>query len=128
MTTSPLNARAATVWDAAPRCTFHVRIQVSADPVAYRYEPVYVVAGAQDSIGLRMPTPPSVGDLIWLVDEGEKHTGTHRVVERSWNPSSRGSVDWPWDAAHPKVGPLLQLIVVPDNGPFRNEVTDGEKE
>jgi len=128
MTTSPLNERGATVWDAAPRCTFHVRTQVSTNPVGYRYEPIHVVTGAQDNGALRMPTPPAVGDLIWLVDEAGKHTGTHRVIERSWGPPNRGSVDWPWDAAHPKVGPLLQLILVPDDGPFRNEVTDAETE
>ncbi|MEU3399455.1 hypothetical protein [Streptomyces filamentosus] len=114
-------------WDAAPRCSFHVRTEVHADPPAYRYSQVHVPSGAGDIGVLRMPTPPVVGDLIWLVDESGEHTGTHRILERSWMPSLPGSADWPTGSAHPRVGPVLVLIIEPARGPFRDEV-DLEKE
>lgn len=103
----------------APRCSFYVRTEVTTQPPTYQYDSVPV--GKTHGGALTLAVPPAVGDLVWLADEFGKHTGTHRVIERSWTYSMRGSNDWPWDAPHPNVGPLLTLIVVPDVGPFRNE-------
>lgn len=116
------------IWDAAPRCSFHVRTEVRSHPPAYRYAQVHVRSGAWDGGTVRMPTPPVVGDLIWLTDESGKHTGTHRILERSWQPAMPGSADWPLGAPHPRVGPLLILIVEPARGPFRDEAPLEEEE
>ncbi|MEU3656508.1 hypothetical protein AB0E67_27605 [Streptomyces sp. NPDC032161] len=110
----------------APRCSFYVRTEVTTQPPTFKYDLVPVRRAPGGTLSL--PTPPSVGDLVWLDDELDQHTGTHRIVERSWGYSVRGSQDWPWDAPHPRFGPLLTLIVVPDTGPFRNEAKTDEED
>lgn len=115
-------------WNAAPRCTFHVRVAITEDPPTYRYDTVRIAGDPFASGVLRLVDPPLVGDLYWICDEADpdeeerpSHTGMHRVVERAWTHPMRGSADWPWEKPHPRNGPLLDLIVVKDEGPFRNE-------
>ena len=111
------------VWEAATPCAFHVRIQVT-DAPTYRYDQIWVRGGLAGSGGrLDMPHPPAVGDLIYLIDEHGQHTGTHRVIERSWGYAAYGSNAWRVGRARPDAGngPSLDIIVVPDAGPFRDE-------
>lgn len=116
MERQPLNRR-----DAVPVCSFYVRTQVTTEPPTYKYDHVSIRKAPNGAGSLDLPIPPAVGDLVQLADEFDRHTGTHRVVERSWSYSELGSTAWPWGDPYPKVGPLLTLIVVPDTGPFRNE-------
>lgn len=96
----------------APRCYYHVRTAV---PGGFRYETL----AAQDMTqGMRFPYAPSVGDLIHWAG------GTYRVVERAWHPNHYGSANWPPGSEHPIMGPMVDMIVELDSGPFRNEVTD----
>ncbi|MFH8483167.1 hypothetical protein [Streptomyces sp. NPDC018055] len=110
-------------WKAAPRCTFYVRTSVTEDPPTYNYDQAYLPNGYAHLV-----YPPAVGDLVYLRDtrdrkeaDGPFHTGAHRVIERAWTHPAYGSADWPWGEPHPQVGPILDLIVVKDEGPFRNE-------
>lgn len=117
------------VWQTAPQCSFYVRKQVTDGPPAYRYDHVYLRGGKFGQGGrLDTPHPPAVGDLIFLHDEGGPHTGNHRVVERAWGHASYGSKIWPHGTPRPTAGPLLDIIVVPDAGPFRNEAAEPDEE
>ena len=108
-------------WEAATSCSFYVRVQVT-DVPTYRYDPVWV-NGGQYGQGpqLDMPHPPAIGDLIYLVDGHNQHTGVHRVVERSWGYASYGSRAWWHGRPRPDSAPSLDIIVVPDEGPFRDD-------
>jgi hypothetical protein len=109
------------IWRAAPRCTFYVRDQVAEDPPTYHYGMISQDSGPSQGGSLVTPHPPAVGDLIGLHDRLTRTSGGYRVIERYWTYSQYGSGDWPAGEMHPRTGPLLTLIVVPDNGPFRDE-------
>jgi hypothetical protein len=97
-------------------CHFYVR--AGAGP--FRYEPVNL--GSRDGSGyLTTPHPPAVGDLISLYDTIKKAAVNGRVIERAWHHSSYGSANWPYLESLTTVGPALDVIVVPDAGPFRDE-------
>ncbi|WP_435244935.1 hypothetical protein [Streptomyces tendae] len=74
------------------------------------------------------PYPPAVGDLIYLWDTGKREGGTYEVLARQWLHSSYGSTDWPAGEQRPLEGPLLDVVVQPAVGVFRDEapVSDGE--
>ena len=64
---------------------------------------------------LPTPWPPSIGDIVYLPG------GMHEVVARQWVYASWGSMDWPHHETQPLTGPLLDIIVVPAEGVFRDE-------
>jgi hypothetical protein len=119
----------AAVWQAAPQCSFYVRTQVTNDPATYRYDPVYLPGGPYgQGVRLVTPHPPAVGDLIWLNNKTSDHTSFHRVIERAWYHSPYGSANWPVQNKWTTVGPNLDIILTPDDGPIRNEAPEAEDE
>ena len=65
---------------------------------------------------------PAVGDLVSLYDQSnEEARGIFRVLERMWMYSSYGSADWPYGQREPSTGPLVDVIVEPADGPYRDE-------
>ncbi|MFF4689851.1 hypothetical protein [Streptomyces sp. NPDC001307] len=76
------------------------------------------------------PYPPQVGDLVHLWDAIEQRGGMHEVLARQWLHSSYGLVNWPLLEKQPTVGPLLELIVEPAEGVFRDQAPrpDDEEE
>jgi hypothetical protein len=114
--------------NAAPQCSFHVRTPAGTEPPTYHYDTVYVRGKGHGQTGtLVTPYPPAIGDLIFLHDEMGAHTGTHRVVDRAWSHSTYGSANWPVGTKWPSVGPILNIIVVPEPGPFRDEADRAEE-
>lgn len=106
-----------------PRCSFYLRTAVGDG--RYRYTRISIANQAGNGY-IVTPTPPVVGDLIYLRDQIEGGpSGTFRVVERSWVHSSWGSHDWPYTEPQPLVGPMLDLIVEAAEGPFANEALAG---
>jgi hypothetical protein len=105
------------------RCSFYVR---TPDGDGFRYDPVDAGGPNGD-----LPTtyPPAIGDLISL--KGGMYDvlkgGMYEVVARQWMHASLGSFDWPY-GPEPKVGPMLNLIVVPAVGVFRDEVPPTEED
>jgi hypothetical protein len=77
---------------------------------------------------LPMRFPPVIGDLIILQDAYEEIEGgpVFRVVDRQWAHSQYRSPDWPYDAPEPREGPLLDVIVEPAEGVYRNEQPESE--
>jgi hypothetical protein len=117
------------VWQAAPQCSFYVRVPVTTDPATYRYNHVYVRGGPHGAGGILVtPHPPAVGDIIWLHDESGDHTGCHRVIERCWQHPAYGSAHWPHQSRRTTVGPILTIIVSPAVGPFRDEAEEVDNE
>ena len=69
-----------------------------------------------------MHHPPAVGDLIVLSDKHRDDlSGVFRVVERQWVHASYGSASWPLSKPEPADGPLLDIIVEPSEGAYRDE-------
>lgn len=107
------------------RCTFYVRTQVS-DAPTYRYDHLEV-PDPEGGGCLHTPYPPLDGDLIHLFDQTAQIGGTYRVVERAWGHPVWSSLDWPYGARYPDVGPTLDIIVESTAGPFRNEAPIAEE-
>lgn len=99
-------------------CSFSIR--TPADHGLYRYERVNIASPHYDG-KMHTPYPPTVGDLIHLWDTINKAGGTYQVLARQWLHSSYGSTNWPLLEQQPTVGPLLEVIVEPAEGVFRNE-------
>lgn len=95
-------------------CGFYARTQVSSNPDRYTYETVNI-NGPRGAGRLSLRVPPVAGDLIHLPG------GPFRVLERAWSHAAYGSVAWPYGATEPKEGPMLDIIVVKDDGPFVGE-------
>jgi hypothetical protein len=109
-----------------PRVRFAIRYPAGDD--TWRYEPVDVGnPGGQGFTALEYP--PATGDLISLWDRSRHARGLppleggpgFRVLDRSWHHSSYGSMDWPYGEQVPRSGPLLDIIVEPADGPYRDE-------
>jgi hypothetical protein len=93
------------------RCSFYVRVP---EGDGFRYDPVE--ADAPNGV-LPTPYPPSPGDLIFI------HGGVYEVIVRQWLHASWGSYDWPHVQAEPQDGPMMDIIVTPAEGVFRDEVS-----
>jgi hypothetical protein len=109
-------------------CVFHERVPASDTTSHYRR--IWLANPDGDGV-LRTPHPPAVGDTIFLFDRGGTETGPRgqfRVVERGWDHASYGSTYWPVLMADPTQGPRLTVIVVADEGPFRDQESDAEGE
>lgn len=117
------------VWQSAPQCTFYIRKQVTSDPATYDYAQVYLRGGPLGGGGsLDTPHPPMAGDLIWLQPD-RSPGGCYRVIERAWQHAAYGSANWPFGVRRTAVGPILTIVVEPDDGPFRDEAPgDSEAE
>lgn len=103
-----------------PRCKFSVRYP--AGDGKWRYQSVSIAGPGGGLYGLY--DPPAVGDLIFLWNSGGPQPeggSAFRVVERSWMHSSWGSADWPYGEAEPRSGPMVNIIVEPAEGPYRDE-------
>ncbi|MFB4306960.1 hypothetical protein [Actinomadura sp. GTD37] len=101
----------------AARCSFYERTAV---PGGYTYEHL-VLKTSPGATGLTLPHPPAVGDLVSLPGI----VTTFRVVERAWSYNAYGSANWPPVEHEPVAGPMLDVIVERDVGPFRDEVSTG---
>ena len=105
-------------------CAFYER--TDADDGQFHYRRAY--PHTPDGSGMiRTTCPPAVGDLVSVRDQSEDGpSGTFRVIERAWMHPSFGSAHWP-HVGGVQHGPILDLIVVADPGPFRDEapVEDG---
>lgn len=101
------------------RCSFAVRVAVDG---GYRYDRVSL-GGYHGDGSLHTEHPPVAGDVIhlWSANEGDPR-GTFVVVARQWSHPSWGSFNWPHIETRPKVGPMLDVIVEPAEGVYRNEV------
>ncbi|MFJ8153931.1 hypothetical protein [Streptomyces sp. NPDC094468] len=106
-------------------CSFYVRTPVGADQ--FYYDPINVASPHGDG-KLHTLHPPLPGDLIHLWDTVKNLGGTHEVLARRWLHSSYGSFNWPVLEPQPTVGPLLELIVVPAEDAFRNQVLRPDEE
>lgn len=88
----------------------------------WRYEP-FDIPHPEGSGYVPLECPPLPGDLISLRDRAEdpERRGIFRVMERAWTHASWGSADFPYGQREPSSGPLLDIIVAPADGPYRDE-------
>lgn len=109
-----------------PQVRFAVRFPAGSG--TWRYEHISVAnPGGQDVIALEYP--PAIGDLIsvWDSDRARRQLPQpeggpmYRVLDRWWTHSSWGSADWPYGEQMPRSGPLLEIILEPAEGLYRNE-------
>lgn len=107
------------------RCTFYIRTPAPL-PGEYYYERVDLATRHNGE--LHTPHPPDVGDLIHLWDTVTNRGGTHKVIARRWLHSAYQSANWPAEAAEPLVGAVLEVIVEPADGPFRDQVLRPEED
>lgn len=103
------------------RCHFYVRHRVDGGYHYASFDP-----GTPESPFIPLSTAPQVGDLVWLYDRATKAGTTHQVLERSWQYPEYGSRNWPHGAPGPTVGPMVEIIVEPAEGLFRNEVPEAQ--
>lgn len=103
-----------------PRVKFAVRYPTKDN--RWRYETVDIPA-YEGAVFVPMEHPPAVGDLISLWSrQGNMEGGpVFRVIERMWNHATYGSTNWPVAEQMPIVGPILDIIVEPADGLYRNE-------
>lgn len=106
-------------------CSFNIR--TPAENGQFHYEPVNVSSPHHDG-KMHTPYPPAVGDLIHLWDTIKKQGGTYEVISRQWLHSSYGSTNWPVLEQQPTVGPLLEMIVEPAEGVFRDQAPSADDE
>ena len=92
---------------------FTERVQVSADPLGYRYD---MLAAGSDWGLLRLHQTPAIGDTLGLISDGRP--GSYRVLARDWTFVGYGSTAWPTGQIRPTEGSLLQLIVEASPGPY----------
>lgn len=100
----------------APRVMFYLRTDAEDQPGKYDYDYVDVRVHSSRRMQDVWPNPPLVGDLVYL-----NAVGSVRIIERDWTRSTYGSPDWPLGQLDPTSGPMLQLVCVKDEGPFRDE-------
>jgi hypothetical protein len=93
------------------RVHFYIREQV---PGGYTYT-------SSDEVLVHIP--PSVDDIVALRIPELNHG---RVVERSWLYAARGSVAWPAHLAYQQDPMMLDVIVEPSTGLFRDEIYNPE--
>jgi len=99
-------------------CSFYIR--TPAGDSQFQYESVNIGSPHGDG-KMHTPYPPAVGDLIHLRDTIKQSGGTYEVIIRQWLHSSYGSTNWPVLEQQPTVGPLLELLVEPAEGVFRDQ-------
>jgi hypothetical protein len=99
-------------------CHFYVREKAGGG--TFTYTLMHLAAQQLDG-ALRAAQPPLVGDRIFLWDSAMKAGGSYQVIARQWGYSAYGSVNWPYNEMHPRVGPRLDIIVEAAAGVFRNE-------
>ncbi|MET7477984.1 hypothetical protein ABZT17_26960 [Streptomyces sp. NPDC005648] len=106
-------------------CSFYIR--TPAESGQFYYDRVNV--GSYHGDGkLHTPQPPQVGDLLHLWDTVKRDGGTYVVLARQWLYSSYGSTNWPVLEQQPTVGPLLEVIVEPAEGVFRDQALRPDEE
>ena len=106
-----------------PRCHFAVRYP--AGEGKWRYQPISI-AGPGGGYTLDTAWVPQPGDLISLWDRsGDRPQPdggpVFRVVDRLWSHASWGSANWPYGKNEPQEGPMVDIIVEPAEGPYRDE-------
>lgn len=106
-------------------CSFYIR--TPAENGQFYYDPVNVGSPHADG-NLHTPNVPQVGDLLHLWDRSKKQGGKYEVIARQWLHSSYGSTNWPVLEPQPTVGTALELVVVPAEDIFRNQVLRPEEE
>lgn len=103
-----------------PRCIFSVRYP--AGDGRWWYQRMMIANPGGGSIPME---PPLIGDLISLW--GDMRTQPEggpvfRVIDRCWMHASWGSGTWPYGAAEPSEGPLMDIILEPAGGrPYVDE-------
>jgi hypothetical protein len=108
--------------DLDARCRFYVRTVLSeGPPPTARYDAINV-RGWHDDGCVHTQHPPTVGDLVYLIDDITKTDGTYRVLERAWSHPNYGSAYWLPGTPTPKRGPSVDYIVERAEGLFRHEV------
>jgi hypothetical protein len=88
-----------------------------------------VIASPGGSAFVPFEYPPAVGDLISLWDSDLHNRGlpqpeggpVFRVIDRQWGHVSWGSAMWPYGKNEPIEGPLVDIIVEPAKGAYRDE-------
>lgn len=110
-------------------CEFYRRTRT---PEGFRYD--HILVNGPDSLSwgtYRTMTPPAAGDLIWLANHdhaNKDHGCCYRVIERLWQPAQYMSMAWPVATPRQNVPISLSLIIVPEDGPFRDEAPLTEEE
>jgi hypothetical protein len=105
---------------AFPRCNFAVRYPAGDD--TWRYQGVDVPTPGGGGFS-EMEHPPPTGALVLLYDRSGRLDGGpyFRVVDQLWSYPAWGSVTWPYGAASPQQGPLVDIIVEPAGSPYKDE-------
>ncbi|WP_262059698.1 hypothetical protein [Streptomyces sp. STR69] len=106
-------------------CSFYIR--TPAENGQFYYDRVNIGSPHADG-KLHTSDVPQIGDLLHLWDTLKKQGGKYEVVARQWLHSSYGSTNWPVLEPQPTVGTLLELVVVPAEDIFRNQVLRPEEE
>lgn len=100
------------------RCMFYLRIDDGNG--AFHYNQIEVDSWNRDG-ALHTEHPPLKDDILWLVDRVSRKRHTVRVLERSWAHNQYGSANWPVTETEPMMPDILDILVVPAEGMFRNE-------
>jgi hypothetical protein len=111
------------------RCAFYER--QPAEGGGYRYRRVRLrTPDAAGSLPTTFDTP-TVGDLVWLWEEGETEPRgcAYVVVSRGWSHPAWGSMNWPHGASRPTSGTWLDVVVEHEpDGLFADEADEDEDE
>jgi hypothetical protein len=110
---------------AGVHCSFYLRTDAGGGQYHYTR---FSIPGYINDGGLLTENVPLVGDLVGLNDQYDDRNGQYRVIERSWGHNQYGSVNWPVTSMQAEQPDMLTIIVVEDDGPFRNEANTGEEE
>ncbi|MDA8370288.1 hypothetical protein [Saccharomonospora sp.] len=98
-------------------CAFTVR--EPAEDGQFHYERIWV-DGRESDGRIHTAHPPVVGDIIGLRDRHTGRDGMFEVVMRQWSHAGYLSAAWPYGDPRPNSGPMVEIIVVPAEGVFRN--------
>jgi len=107
-------------------CDFYLRTPAGDDPAGpFHYRHIWPESYGGDGT-LDLPSPPAVGDTIWLSETRPAGArGLFVVVGRDWRAPHYGSPAWPYGTPRPERGARLQLMVEQaPPGPFVNEAPD----
>jgi hypothetical protein len=111
--------------DTRPRVKFSVRRPAPGGQ--WHYETLYFQSRQGNTI-LPLEYPPAVGDLIVLqlqpAPAYQAGGPVFRVLERMWVHAMYGSPDWRYGEDGPRTGPLLDIIVEPAEGLYRDEAPE----
>lgn len=99
-------------------CAFTVR--QPAEHGQFRYERIWV--DGRDGDGrIHTAHPPVVGDIVGLRDRFTGRDGMFEVVMRQWSHPQYLSAAWPNGERRPNIGPMVDIVVIPAEGVFRDE-------